>query len=82
MTTIDVCPSDGCLLALAGYEGQIIIFDHRESKIMKTIKVYSGLRKGRKLKNILDIGTIFWNQPRRLLREMESEWRNACKCII
>ena len=34
---IDVCPTDSKLLASCGDDGRIMIFDKRESKIVKTI---------------------------------------------
>lgn len=38
VTSIDVCPGDGRLLALAGYNDKLRIFDKRESKIVKTFE--------------------------------------------
>lgn len=33
---IDVCPNNGNLLAAGGYDKNIKVYDHRESKVVKT----------------------------------------------
>lgn len=45
---LDVCPNNGNLLAAAGYDKNIKIYDHREAKI---VKVFEMMHTGRKDKH-------------------------------
>ncbi len=49
---IDVCQSNGNLLASGGQDGIIKIFDKRESKIVKT---FEGVHSSKELHSILTV---------------------------